>query len=313
MSQAKVKFWGVRGSVPAPITSEDIAEKVKRGIVTVPWTYGGNTSCVEVRYGDDIFIIDLGTGLRPLGNSLFPDMFRNGGLDITFILSHLHWDHIQGLPFFGPLYVNKGRGIKNSWHFYGGTTWQKTAEICLRGQMDPPTFPVSWEEINKITHSITFSYVHDLMLTETKSGVQVDFGKLNHPQETYGSRFIFPDGKVLAYTTDNEPYDPKIPDPRLLRLAKDADIWITDCQYMKAQYDGAEGGVPRHGWGHSYPEAVAETAVKAGVKKVLLFHHDPASKDDRILSAQHYTQSLISEMGSGTQVIAAYEGLELEL
>jgi len=333
MSQVNIRFWGVRGSIPAPITAREVKAKkiavlhkylaaLERGEklspeefgdmneAIAPSTYGGNTSCVEVRFGDQIFVLDMGTGLRPLGNSLFGEMLSTKGLEVTFFLSHVHWDHIQGLPFFGPLYMNKETGIKNKWNFYGGTNWQKTAETCLKGQMDPPTFPVSWIEIEKITESIAYDGMYDMKVVLT-GDVQVCFGKLNHPQETYGSRLVFPDGKVVAYTTDNEPNDPLSPDPRLKRLAMGADIWITDCQYTKPQYEGVEGGVPRHGWGHSYPEAVAKTAVEAEVKHVVLFHHDPSSSDERIKQIEQHTQKLISDMGGKSKVTAAWEGLEL--
>ena len=156
-----------------------------------PDTYGGNTSCVEVRFGNQIFVLDMGTGLRPLGNSLISEMFKNYGRSVTFLISHVHWDHIHGLPFFAPLYINKNMGIKNSWRFFGGTDWQKTAEICLRGQMDPPTFPVSWSEIEKTTHEIGYAGMVDLMKMDEGDAV-IQFGKLNHPQETYGTRLTLP-------------------------------------------------------------------------------------------------------------------------
>lgn len=327
---AKVRFWGVRGSIPAPIGNGYLHRKVagligefaKTGGKDVdaflksraPLTYGGNTSCVQLTYKGHIYVLDMGTGLRELGNSLFADMLKNKGLGVTFVISHVHWDHVQGLPFFGPLYVNKQSGIKNRWHFIGGTCWQKTAEECMRGQMDPPTFPVSWQEIQKITSAIEFSDIFDLMTTEFKDrGVAIKFGKLNHPQETYGSRFTFDSGATLAYTTDNEPYDPAVPDPRLERLVSGVDLWITDCQYTKAQFDGKVGGVPRHGWGHSYPEAVAATCVKAGVRKVVLFHHDPAADDEKVAAIRDETRALIAALGGTTEVDAAYEGLEYEL
>lgn len=333
--RVKTVLWGVRGSVPAPITAKEVMAKKKEVVEkylnhinegghlditaflvneegAMPSTYGGNTSCVEVRYGDQIFVLDMGTGLRQLGNSLFGEMLSKKALEITFFLSHVHWDHIQGLPFFGPLYINKETGIKNKWSFFGGTNWQKTAEVCLKGQMDPPTFPVSWIEIEQITESITCSGMYDMKRVRM-GDVGVCFGKLEHPQETYGSRLVFPDGRVVAYTTDNEPRNPLSPDPRLIMLAMGADIWITDCQYTKPQYEGIEGGVPRHGWGHSYPEAVAKTAVDAGVGHVILFHHDPSSSDERIKQIEQYTQGLISDMGGKSKVTAAHEGLELTI
>jgi phosphoribosyl 1,2-cyclic phosphodiesterase len=271
-----ITFYGVRGSVPSPITAADVERKVRSilqrsretqvdddSLINLikeeaPLTFGGNTSCVEIESDGRIFVLDMGTGLRTLGNKLFQRMMAEKGLFVDFFVSHVHWDHIQGLPFFGPLYMNKETGINNHWRFYGGTNWQETAQVCLAGQMDPPTFPVSWAEIIAMTAEMTFwSFYDRFNLVPYVGGPKIIARKLNHPQETYGMRFEFPDGKIVAYTTDNEPHDPTFPDPPLIVLAKDADVWITDCQYTRGQYNGNIGGVPRHGWGHSYPEAVA--------------------------------------------------------
>lgn len=335
MGNTQLYFAGVRGSVPAPLTSRDVEKKIRdaltyyvnvcgadlsrldeyisRSLEHEPFTYGGNTSCVLVRYGDAYtYVLDMGTGLREVGRLLMPEMFAKRGLRVVFLISHVHWDHIQGLPFFAPLYLNKAQGICNSWTFLGGTTWTETAQLCLKGQMDPPTFPVSWEEIQGTTHEMNFTSVHHLMsAVPLEGGARVTFGKLNHPQETYGSRLEFPDGTVVAYTTDNEPFDPLCPDPRLVGLATGAQVWITDCQYTKEVYEGKEGGVTRHGWGHSYPEAVAATAVLAKVKCVVLFHHDPASSDERITEIGRQTQELIRQMGGSAVVRVAYEGLTI--
>ena len=335
----KVKFWGVRGSVPSPLTPEQVQGKIFHAVHssrttmdgttkdsftfvdTLPFwrksTYGGNTSCVEVVCcGDERFIFDMGTGLRELGNSLMKEMFDSKGIKVNFFLSHVHWDHIQGLPFYSPLYINKELGIKNRWTFYGGTDWQRKVEICLQGQMDPPNFPVSWAEIFKMTYEIEFKGVYD-RIQIGRSRANATIRKLNHPQETYGYRIVEHGGSgvVLAYTTDNEPFDPLEPDPRLLELADQADVWITDCQYTQDQYNGKKkaGGVSRHGWGHSYDIAVAKTAVMAKVKTVVLFHHDPSSDDQRIWEMEQKVQYLISEMGGASKVIAAHEGLELNL
>ena len=326
-----VNFWGVRGSVPTPLTAEDVRGKVWNALLcylkhrdenknsactpekfleglSIPafGTYGGNTSCVEVLCGDSRFVLDMGTGLRELGKNLTTQMFDRGGLDITFLLSHVHWDHIQGLPFFGPLFVNKETGIKNTWRFYGGTNWQETAQTCLRGQMDPPKFPVSWQEIEKLNYPIKTDDVYDMKRWEN-GGVKIRTRKLNHPQETYGYRLEY-DGKVVVYTTDNEPFDPRFPDPRLLDLAKDADVWITDCQYTQEVYNNSS--FSRHGWGHSYPEAVAETAAQAGVKTIVLFHHDPASGDHKIADIEQHTQELV---GKKCKIVAAHEGLSIDI
>src|SRR3989344_570065 len=230
-----------------------------------PDTYGGNTSCVEVRHNEKIIILDMGTGLRPFGNSVYAEMIKQGGLDTIFLVSHVHWDHIQGFPFYGEIHVNKNLNPKifNKWKFVGGTGWQKTAEECLRKQMEAPNFPFSFDEIEKITGKLAFDDMVDgkeLQIDDTTCRVR----RLDHPQETYGSRLEFPGGRVVVYTTDNEPRDPLFPAEPLLWLAKGANIWITDCQYTKNQYEGKDPGGVRHGWGHSYPEAVAKTAVIAG-------------------------------------------------
>ena len=259
----------------------------------------------------------MGTGLRPLGNSLIPETFKKSGLEASFILSHVHWDHIQGLPFFAELHFKEELlDLKNRWHFIGGTGWQKTAEECLAGQMAYPLFPVTWTEIQKTTYQMTFDDMYDGKKMQIgANGVLGRFRKLFHPQETYGTRLEFPNGKVVAYTTDNEPFDPLCPVEPLLWLAKNANVWITDCQYTKGQYEGKreDGGVPRHGWGHSYPEAVAKTAVMAEVETVVLFHHDPGSSDEKIAQMVVHTQNLINEMGGASKVIGAWEGLELTL
>lgn len=334
----KIKFWGVRGSVPVPLTGSQVEAKILDRLVDYRdalvrsgsaggvdpvlflqgqplWkrgTYGGNTPCVELLCGSERFVLDMGTGMRALGNNLIPQMFAEKSLRITFCCSHLHWDHIQGLPFFAPLYVNKESGVRNCWVFYGGTKWQETAEVCLRGQMDPPKFPVSWQEIRQKTHAMDFASVYDMM----KFGVgevEVKTRQLNHPQETYGWRFTF-QGKVFAFTTDNEPYDPRCPDPRLLDLARGADVWVTDCQYTKNMYEGRNGNVvPRHGWGHSYVEAVAETAVQARAGQVVLFHHDPTSSDEKIAQMEARCRELIEEANGTSQVTAAHEGMEITL
>lgn len=327
----RIKFWGIRGSVPSPLMPTETSGKIQtllkefQDFDKKDWqeflnnqpfwkksTYGGNTSCVEVAVGNERVILDMGTGIRRLGNELFKEMMEKRGLRVTFLVSHVHWDHIQGLPFFGPLYMNKELGIENGWAFYGGVDWMKNVELCLRGQMDPPTFPVSWTEIKKITYFIQTYDVYDHMTFWVGSSLKVKARKLNHPQETYGWR-LEGEGKVLVYTTDNEPYDPRYPDPRLLDLVKGADLWITDCQYTRDIYNGLIGGTSRHGWGHSYPEAVAETAVKGDVKEVVLFHHDPSSSDKAIYEMEQTTQKLISDLGGKAKVIAAHEELEIIL
>ena len=334
----KVKLWGVRGSVPTPLTGLETEQKMKalfreflesgesdfgRYMARAPFwkraTYGGNTACVEVvvssRSGakNTRIVFDGGTGLRVLGSSLMKEMFQARGLNLNLFFSHVHADHIQGFPFFPPLYINKETGVKNVWNCWGGTDWFEGIDGCLQMQMDPPIFPVNLKEIIRITEGFNPQTVYDRMTSELPGGIKVIARKLFHPQETYGYRLVDNSGKVLVYATDNEPYDPLHPAPALLDLAKDADVLIIDCQYTKDKYEGRVDGVPRHGWGHSYPEAVAQVAVQANVKKMVLFHHDPGSSDLAIALIEQQTQNLVDLLGGKTEVIAAYEGLELEI
>jgi phosphoribosyl 1,2-cyclic phosphodiesterase len=351
----KIKFWGVRGSVPTPLTGEEITRKVVSSIAelfvkgkldvqkmaatdmgqmeavvremvtkNLPFhtysTYGGNTTCVEVRFGNAIIIIDGGTGLRLLGKNLLDEVFSRRGIAVTFLMTHVHWDHIQGFPFFAPLYIPKVVA-GNIFTFYGGMNWQRNIETCLMGQMDPPLFPVSFQEIEATGGKLAFNGVHDRMSFEIPDD---DGGylycycrKLDHPNETYGWRLEYK-GKVFAFTTDNEPRDPLNPSPSLIDLARKADLWATDCQYFQNIYNGGVDRPTRHGWGHSYPKAVAETAFQAGTASVVLFHHDPESRDEDISLMADMTRQLIAKKKIGSidkpgSVEAAFEGMEVVL
>ncbi len=337
----KVKFWGVRGSIPDPLTNSGFMQILKslrteyarpeihKGLYDIggfmsfvakrlPVIYGGNTSCVEIVALDPFqrFVCDMGTGIRLLGNSLMKEMFDNQGLEIVFLLSHVHWDHIQGLPFFAPLFMNKDNEkcpIKNRWYFCGGTNWQKSAEVCLAGQMDAPNFPVSWDEIKEATHRMTFQTVRDHFapFPSLKGLTSVKARKLNHPQETYGWR-LTRDNKTVVYATDNEPNDPRYPSPSLVDLSQNADLLIIDCQYSDHVYHGGAGPV-RYGWGHSYPEAVARVAAVACVKNVALFHHDPGATTQDIESRVLEVKEHLSVLKYDCNVFAAYEGLEFSV
>lgn len=327
----RISFWGVRGSIAAPLTSDDIAKRVieeliarpawntrqdiLRGVPNLLWTHGGNTSCVMVEVGDERIILDMGTGIRPLGNSLMKELFAKKGLRATFLISHVHWDHIQGLPFFGPLYMNRHDGFANHFDFYGGTEYRTRLDDCLRGQMDAPNFPISFREIELQTEHLTINNLHDGYTFEVGNKdhgpvVVVTCRKLDHPQEVYGFRLEC-NGKVIAYTTDHEPRLPETPYKNLLRLVNDADVWITDCQYSGHQYRGVDGP-QRFGWGHAYPEAIGLTARLAQVKRVVTFHHDPSNDTRGVEDIAFQVMSSTSEKPNFTTQ-AAYEGLVVEL
>ncbi len=326
-----VRFWGVRGSVPTPLRGADVLAKIGdviqslrdagvdlrkiddlklyRELMKLPFamrsTYGGNTTCVEIRCGLDLVICDMGTGIRELGKVLLPEMKEKKGLRGTILQSHVHWDHIQGLPFFGPLYVPR-EFAKNDFQFFGGKAWEADLETVLRGQMHAPVFPVDFEHIRRTSMSMTFSAIHDRW-TRTIKGESGSFDirarVLNHPQETFGYRVSYK-GKVVVFTTDHEPYAE--PDPKLIELVRNADVWITDCQYSHDVYAGANGGIPRLGWGHSFPEYIAATARLAQPKLIVTTHHDPDSDDQAV----EVLAKRVAEL-SAINTIPAYEGLEL--
>lgn len=327
-----VRFWGVRGSIPAPLTGQQVEDKIIRALrglkihsfsteeiargylrANLPFaarsTFGGNTSCVEVRCDNQLFILDMGTGLRALGGSLMAETSANHGLSGTVLQSHVHWDHIQGFPFWPHVYLPRN-GFKNRFNFFGGRDWDKSLQEVLRGQMEHPVFPVELPEINRVGLQMEFSTVWDgwtHKVLATNGEVVIRCRKLNHPQETYGYRIEY-GGHVVVYTTDHEPYGGDALHRPLVELVRDADLWITDCQYSWHEYIG-EGGKPQKlGWGHSYPEYIAKVAQAATPKRVLTFHHDPAASDDHVVELA--TQVKI--LGS-TPTEAAYEGLAITL
>jgi phosphoribosyl 1,2-cyclic phosphodiesterase len=279
----RIKFWGVRGSIPTP------------GPDTVQ--FGGNTSCVEVRAGKTLLIFDGGTGLRLLGKELVKEM----PLEAHIFFSHVHWDHIQGFPFFDPAFV-PGNAI----HLYGGNNVSRTLEETLAGQMDHPSFPVHLTDMGaKMTFNDLFE--GQALELDTGSGVKarISTGRGNHPNGVWAYR-VDHEGHSVVYATDTEHY--AVVDPRLVKLAKGADVLIYDSQYTPEEYAGTAGtGGPKIGWGHSTFEAAAQLAKAAGAKQLVLFHHDPMQNDTAVREKEKRAK------GSFSNAIAAYEGLTIEL
>ena len=338
MSTLTVRFWGVRGSVPAPINNAAIEDKVVRAIQKAlndrpllvdahpdsirKWmreklgfaeraTYGGNTTCVEVRAGGDLIILDMGTGLRELGEAMIPEIFKNKGIKVTILQSHVHWDHIQGYPFWAPIYLSR-KLVDQRCTFYGGLDWDKPLKEALRDQMATPMFPVPHLELEQTGMHMDFNVVYDgrEIVIPHSSGdgdIRVLCRKLNHPQETYGYRIEY-GGKVVAFCTDHEPYAGTVPYRPLVELAQGADLFITDCQYTHEEYAGVgKYRIQKMGWGHSFPEYIAMVAQEAKAKRVITTHHDPKSSDDRVVEIAE----AVEEMG-GVATLPAYEGLVLE-
>ena len=274
----RVKFWGVRGSVPVP--GESTA-----GI-------GGNTSCVEMRCGDTLLVFDGGTGLRLLGKSLVKEM----PVTLHLFFSHVHWDHIQGFPFFGPAFV-PGNVI----HMYGGAQVAGRVESAMVGQMESPSFPVRLEQLPS---TLRFHDLHAGDAVEPAPGVKVRCAAGNHPGGVLAYR-VDHEGRSVVYLTDHEPEGEQ---PQgILDLVQGADILIYDCMYTPEEYSGKKDGVPRKGWGHSTFVTGAELADRAGVGELLLFHHDPDQNDADVADKVARTRKHFAESR------AAYEGLEVVL
>lgn len=275
----RVTFWGVRGSIPTPGPST-------LGI-------GGNTSCVEVRVGDQVVIFDGGTGLRGLGEKLLREMPVTAHL----FFSHVHWDHIQGFPFFTPAFV-KG----NAFHLYGGKNVSRTIEETLAGQMAYPNFPVTLREMGS---QMVFQDLHENEEVYLgTNGVKVFGVAGNHPNGVFAYR-VECGGHSLVYATDTEHY--AIHDPKIVALAEGADVFIYDSQYTPEEYAGEGTGRPKVGWGHSTMIEGAEIASLAGVGTYVLFHHDPGQDDDAVRVKERRAQAVFP------QSLAAYEGLDLDV
>jgi len=246
MAKLGFRFWGVRGSIPSA------------GSHTV--RYGGNTPCLEVLADGARFIVDLGSGLRALGESLGP-----GPQQATLLLSHYHYDHVQGLPFFAPVYNPESR-----FAIYGPPFEGKRVRELLAGQMVQPYFPVGLEVFRA-----------QLQFCDLEPGQTLSFGALtvkttplHHPGGSLGFRFEL-GGKSICYCTDVE-HDGGAGDARLIELARGADWFILDATYTPAEYEA------HRTFGHSTWAFAIEAAKKAQAKNLVLCHHDPARSDDAI-------------------------------
>jgi phosphoribosyl 1,2-cyclic phosphodiesterase len=227
---------------------------------------GGNTSTVEVRCGDARFVLDAGTGMRALGNSWLAE----GDTHATLLLSHLHWDHIQGLPFFTPLYSPSTR-----LHIVSAEPEPEAARAALAAQMRPPTFPVDWTQLPSTLEFETL----DLDAGRVFGDVLVRGLRLPHPGGDVTAYRIDYAGRSVVYATDVE-RSPEV-DDGLLDFARGVDVLIHDAQYTPEEYRGQDGP-SRRGWGHSTFETAAQLARAAGVGRLLLFHHDPSHDDEAV-------------------------------
>ena len=265
-----VRFWGVRGSIPTP------------GPGTVH--FGGNTPCVEVRAGGEIIILDSGTGIRQLGAALSSE-FNGKPPHLTILITHTHWDHIQGFPFFKPAY-----NPKNQIQLLGYEGAKKGLASVLSQQMESPYFPI---ELKRLPGNILIKELKQMAFKIGAVNVKAELA--NHPGVCVGYRLESADGS-LAYLPDNEPFQrrhqlqrqstPKkkpgatefarAADQKLVEFVRGVDLLILDAQYDSQEYR-------QHvGWGHGCAEDAVNLAIRAGVRQLSLFHHDPEHDDNAI-------------------------------
>ncbi len=242
----KVKFWGVRGSIACPGPTH--------------LAFGGNTSCVEVAMGGTRVILDAGTGIRNLGRWFLRKHVR----EATLLMSHTHWDHINGLPFFQPAFIPDYHFTVMAGHLIDGMGIRS----ALAGQMQHPFFPVPAEAMLARIDYADFRAGDSFALG---SNVKVRTAALNHPDGATGYRLEH-QGKALCYVTDTE-HDPDKPDEKILALIEGADVVIYDSTYTDAEFR------EKRGWGHSTWQEGVRLCRAANVKRLAIFHHDPDHED----------------------------------
>jgi len=297
----RIKLWGVRGSLPVP------------GPATI--RYGGNTSCVEVRADGEIIVLDAGTGIRALGLALEKEL-GPGTIKLTLLITHTHWDHIQGLPFFSPAY-----NPKNLIRILGYEGARAGLSTILASQMETPFFPVS---LRQLPSHLAIEELKEMAFHIGTVKVQGKFA--NHPGICAGYR-LFTSAGSIAYMPDNEPYETlKVQlaaqngidgkkarnfagaeRAKMVEFFRDCEVAILDAQYTDEEYKAHVG------WGHSSLSSVVGLALDANVKRLLLFHHDPSHDDDMIDRMIEHARSLVAKSGKAMVIEGAREGVEILL
>jgi len=290
LTRISVRFRGVRGSTPSP------------GLCTA--RYGGNTACVELRAGDEILILDAGSGIRALGADLVAE-FGARPIKATLLVSHTHWDHIQGLPFFTPAFSKKNRIRLIAAKGAGATL-----EQALRNQMDPIHFPVGLAQMPGL------NCIEELRSDKVSLGsFAVYVTELNHPGGCAGFR-VEANGGSLAYLPDHEPFEIGDTSGRgnaavqartdaLVEFVRGVDLLILDTQYTAAEYQH------RVGWGHGcLPDSVS-LALNASVRQLALFHHDPGHDDDQMDAVLESARKLARHSALIVKVASENEIIEL--
>ncbi len=317
----KITFWGVRGSIPTPLSPAEIYTKIKKVLIlaqgvdisteekiknfldnlplSIRGVYGGNTPCVSVETEGSLIIFDIGSGARLLGYKILQmPQFKNGGV-IHIFLSHTHWDHIQGLPFFAPAYNKNFKLI-----FYSPFPDIKER---LSFQQDSKYFPARLEDIPSVKEFVVLKKEKETITIDKE--LKVCWNSLIHPGDSFAYK-LASKNKSMVYATDTEFY--KIDEEfmnTVTKLWKNTDVLIFDAQYTPEEY------VNKISWGHSSTLMAVDVALKANAKRLVLFHHEPTYTDDFIENtlrrAKEYLNTI--EPTSSLEIITAYEGLTIEI
>ncbi len=317
----KVKFWGTRGSIPVSMTTSDVRAKIRHALLGAATqapltpnnvdayidslgfdgfgTFGGHSSCVQIiADGGEHVILDSGTGIRPLGQAMLAQYGPGTPQTYHLFMSHLHWDHIMGFPFFTPVYIPGNRIIIHSCH--------KEVEHAFRRQQGAPSFPVTFEQLGA---TIEF----DVLSPDTVyniAGLRVSARLQRHAGDSYGWRFEH-SGRSMVYTTDSEhQLDDEAERAGIVKFFSGADAVVFDAMYSLADAISIKAD-----WGHSSNIVGVELCQEAAAKRLVMFHHEPAYTDSQIQAVLNETRRFeeITRDGFALEVLSAWDGLELIL
>jgi phosphoribosyl 1,2-cyclic phosphodiesterase len=297
---ARIKFWGTRGSIPVP------------GAETL--RYGGNTTCAELRADGEIMVLDAGSGIRALGVALDRE-FQERPIKLSLLITHAHWDHIQGFPFFKPAYDSK-----NEIRVFGFNGAGATFREIMTEPMKAPFFPIT---MRALSARMDINKLSEMKFSLGKLDIHAAF--VNHPGVCAGYRICTSSGSV-AFLPDHEPYEFFLHTGRgkelspeqarevamdqqagLVRFLRGSDILILDSQYTDQEYE------MHIGWGHGSISSAVALALEAQVQKLLLFHHDPGHDDQMVDTMVRSARELVMKSGGHLEVEGAQQGSEILL
>lgn len=318
----KVRFWGTRGSLPVALTACDVRKKVLAALSaangrrfgsateiaafadTLPFSvagsFGGHSSCVElITGGDEQVICDLGSGARPLGQAKIAQFGPGQAQAYHVFLSHLHWDHLMGLPFFVPLYIPGNRIVIHGCH--------RNMADAVRLQMSAPCFPVDFGQIGASVEFDLLEVGHPYSI----AGMTVTAKRQLHAGDSYGYRFER-DGKSVVYSTDSEHHvEDRVERASFVQFFQAADLVIFDAMYCLADAISVKAD-----WGHSSNMVAVELCQEAAVRRLAMFHHEPVYDDERLCRLLDDTRRLEKITRDGRpplEVFSAYDGLSIDL